>query len=145
MKLLITRIREGVITVKDEVVASTGPGAALFTGIAKTDKESKFLELARKAVHLRIFEDDQGKMNRSLLDTKFEILCVPNFTLCARAESGRRPSFDDAMRPELARQLFDDFAAALASWGIPVSKGIFGEHMEISLTLDGPVNILLES
>ena len=120
-------------------------GLLVLVGFATTDTAAQLPWAADKLVNLRIFEDEQGKMNRSVLDTRGGILLVPNFTLCGSAQQGRRPSFDSAMRPEQAEPMFNDLARLLADRGVPVQTGVFRAHMEVALVNSGPVTIVIDA
>ena len=143
MRVLVSRVSKAEVLVNSEVVASIGKGFAVFAGIEKSDTQDILEEMAQKVTNLRIFEDDYGKMNYSVKDKGYQILCVSNFTLCANTQKGRRPSFENSMAKDLADKYFNDFVALLRSRNLEVKTGSFGEHMDISLTMDGPVNIVL--
>jgi D-tyrosyl-tRNA(Tyr) deacylase len=144
MKILINRINKGKVKVAKEVIASINKGLAVFVGIEAGNTESNLVTAAKKIVNIRIFEDKTGKMSRSVKQTGLPVLCIPNFTLCASTEKGRRPSFEKAMKPEKAKKLFDKFLNLLHNELGNIQSGIFGAHMNIKLELDGPVNITLE-
>jgi D-tyrosyl-tRNA(Tyr) deacylase len=131
--------------VNNEVVAEIGPGLLVLLGVAQGDGESEVRSLADKIVHLRIFEDEAGKMNRSLLECEGEMLVVSQFTLYADARKGRRPSFIEAAPPGEAEPLIRSFEDLVRSYGVRVSSGIFGAHMLVELANDGPVTIWLDS
>jgi D-aminoacyl-tRNA deacylase len=122
-----------------------GPGLCILLGVAASDDEAAAERLAGKAARLRIFEGDDGRFDRSLLDTGGAALVVSNFTLVADTRRGNRPSFDDAARPERAEPLYEGFCAALRGLGVPVETGVFGARMELELANDGPVTIVLEA
>ena len=145
MKVLVARVKKGEVVVAQEVVSFIGKGLTLFAAIEKDDDHLILEEMAEKIVNLRIFEDEDGKMNYSARDKDYQILCIPNFTLCANTEGGRRPSFENSMPYVQANKLFDDFILILKSKGINVEAGVFGAYMDIRLDLNGPVNIMLES
>jgi D-tyrosyl-tRNA(Tyr) deacylase len=145
MKVLVVRIAKGEVYVAEECVASIKKGIAVFVGIDKTDTHSNLAVLAEKIVNLRIFEDEEEKLAYSVKDKGYSTLCIPNFTLCANTAKGRRPSFEDCMPYEEANKLFDDFVMLLKSYGVNVEEGVFGAYMDIRLSVDGPVNIILES
>lgn len=130
--------------VEGALVAQIGPGLCVLLGIARTDDEAEAERLAGKAARLRIFADEADRFSRSLLDTGAEALVVSQFTLVADTARGNRPSFTEAARPERAEDLYGRFCAALAGLGVPVQTGVFGARMEVALTNDGPVTILLE-
>ncbi|NPA06497.1 MAG: D-tyrosyl-tRNA(Tyr) deacylase [Chloroflexi bacterium] len=144
MRVLLQRVAWAQVEVTGEVIARIGPGVLLLVGVTHTDTEAEAAYLARKVAQLRIFEDDAGKMNRSLLDVGGEALVVSQFTLYADTRKGRRPSFVHAARPEHAEPLIQRFAALLAQHGVPVQMGRFGAHMVVSLANDGPVTLWLE-
>jgi len=127
------------------VIAKIGPGLVILLGIAPGDGEDQARTLAEKAANLRIFEDEQGKMNRSLLDTGGEAMVVSQFTLYADTRKGRRPSFTDAALPETARPLVKRFTALLGELGVRTQTGEFGAHMLVEIANDGPVTIVLEA
>ena len=133
------------MTVAGETVGETGPGLCLFLGVAVGDSPASADNLAAKAAELRIFEDESGKLNRSVKDIGGEILVVSEFTLYGDAAKGRRPSFSRAAPPEEARRLYDYFVERLAACGLRVATGAFQTHMEVSLVNDGPVTLMLES
>jgi D-aminoacyl-tRNA deacylase len=122
-----------------------GPGLCILLGVAASDDEAAAERLAGKAARLRIFEGDDGRFDRSLLDTGGAALVVSNFTLVADTRRGNRPSFDAAARPERAEPLYEGFCAALRGLGVPVETGVFGARMEVELANDGPVTIVLEA
>lgn len=145
MKVVVQRVSAGRVSVEKRTVAEIGPGLVLLVGVAPGDQEEKARLLAEKIANLRIFEDDQGKMNLSILDTGGAAIVVSQFTLYADTRKGRRPSFTDAALPDLARPLVDRFAALLAGYGVPTQTGEFGAHMLVEIDNDGPVTILLEA
>lgn len=130
---------------RGETVASGGPGLLILVGIGEGDKESEPARLAEKVYRLRIFEDDNGKMNRSLDEVGGDVVVVPQFTLYGDTSRGRRPSWIHAAQPEIASAKVEEFAAALRSLGANVAMGAFQEHMEVELTNDGPVTLVLEA
>ncbi len=121
-----------------------GPGLLILVGVGKDDRPEEAIWLAEKLAHLRIFEDDHGRMNRSVLDAGGEVLVVPEFTLYGDAGEGRRPSWDAAAPPEVARERVEALARAVEAHGVVVRRGAFQEHMEVELVNDGPVTILLD-
>jgi len=131
--------------VKDQVVGQAGPGLTVLLGIKRGDQISDAEYIMDKIINLRIFEDEEGKMNRSLLECGGEILLVSQFTLYGDARKGRRPSFTDAELPERAESLFAYCCQLIRDKGIRVATGIFGEHMVVSMENDGPCTILLDS
>jgi D-tyrosyl-tRNA(Tyr) deacylase len=144
MKAVIQRVSEGSVTVDNRQVARIGKGLVILLGISPEDTRTNAEALADKLVHLRIFEDSEEKMNRSLLDVEGEAIVVSQFTLYADTRKGRRPSFTGAARPEIAEPLVDAFVEMLKARGVPTETGIFGAHMEVALVNDGPVTIILE-
>lgn len=128
-----------------QVVASGGPGLLILVGIGVDDAQDEPLKMAQKVYHLRIFEDDEGKMNRSLADVDGEAVVVSQFTLYGDTSRGRRPSWIKAAPPEVADARIEQFAAALASLGVPVQTGVFRAHMAVELVNDGPVTLILEA
>jgi len=144
MKALIQRVKEAQVRVDGEVIGSIGQGLLVLLGVAPDDDEQIGAYLADRCVGLRIFEDENGKMNRSLTDVNGEMLVISQFTLFADTTQGRRPYFGNAAPPELAERLYECFkrdAAAL----VPVGCGSFGADMQVSLCNDGPVTIMLEA
>ena len=132
------------VRVGETVVASGGPGLLVLVGVGVDDRPDEPMRLAEKVYRLRIFEDDDGKMNRSLADVGGEVVVVPQFTLYGDTSRGRRPSWIKAAPPEVAEARVESFAAALASLGAKVHTGAFREHMEVELVNDGPVTLVLE-
>jgi D-tyrosyl-tRNA(Tyr) deacylase len=144
MRMLLQRVREARVRVKGELVGEIGRGLLLFLAIGKEDNEQKVTEGIRKVINLRIFENEQGKFDRSLLQVGGEVLVVSQFTLYGDCSKGRRPSFERAASPQRAKDLYDLFVARLGETGIRCSSGIFGERMEVELINDGPVTLWLE-
>ena len=144
MKAVLQRVSYGKVSVEGETVASIGHGLLILLGVGPDETLSKAEELAEKCARLRIFEDDQGKMNLSLLDVGGEALVVSQFTLFADTSRGRRPSFINAGKPEIAEPLVNSFVHSLKKLGIAAQEGVFGAHMMVELCNDGPVTILLE-
>lgn len=145
MRLLVQRIRESAVTVAGAEIARTGAGLCVFLGIAKGDTKEAADYLADKAVTLRIFEDDAGRFNRSILESHGEILVVSEFTLYGNCAKGRRPSFSDAAPPEEAEKLYRYFIEKLRQTGLKVAAGQFQAKMEVSIANDGPVTFILDS
>ncbi len=145
MKALLQRVSQASVTVDGQIVGQIGQGLLVLLGVGQGDSEQEVKVLADKIVQLRIFGDEEGKMNRSLLDIHGEILVVSQFTLYADMRRGRRPSFTNAAPPSLAIPLYERFKEALASYGLPVASGIFGAMMSIELRNEGPVTIMLDS
>lgn len=144
MKALLQRVRWANVRIDGSVVAEIGPGLLVFLGVSGTDNEVSALSLARKVSDLRIFEDAEGKMNLSLKGTGGHALVVPQFTLLADCSRGHRPGFSSAAPPSLAEPLFRSFIAHIAALGVPVTAGVFGAHMAVSLENDGPVTVMVE-
>ncbi|HET7478959.1 MAG TPA: D-aminoacyl-tRNA deacylase [Rubrobacteraceae bacterium] len=145
MRIVLQRVRSASVTVEDEEVSSIGPGLLLLVGVAEGDGEAHADWLAEKVAGLRIFNDEDGKMNLSALDTGGEVLAVSQFTLLADTRKGKRPSFIKAAAPEKAEPLFDYFCERLRAAGVePVKTGRFGAMMDVALVNDGPVTIILE-
>ena len=146
MRVLIQRVREASVTVAGEKVANIGPGLLVLAGVAADDSDEDRDWIARKTIALRIFADDAGIMNRSVLDAGGEVLAVSQFTLFASTRKGNRPSWSGAAPPEIAAPMFDAFVAALeCALGRPVPTGIFGADMQVALVNDGPVTIWIDS
>jgi D-tyrosyl-tRNA(Tyr) deacylase len=145
MRALIQRVRSSQVTVENKLVASIGYGLIILLGVGNRDTEEQAQALVEKITHLRIFEDEHGKFNLSLLDINGEAIVVSQFTLYADTRKGRRPSFTDAARPEVASPLVDIFADYLRAQGVRTQTGIFGAHMMVEILNDGPVSIWLEN
>ena len=144
MRTVIQRVKEASVSVEGKQIARIGKGLLILLGVGREDQEDSIAPLSQKVTNLRIFEDEQGKMNLSLRDIKGEILLVPQFTLYADTTRGRRPSFEKAALPDKANNFFQQFVKTLQNQGIRVETGAFGEHMQVSLVNDGPVTIILE-
>jgi D-tyrosyl-tRNA(Tyr) deacylase len=144
MKVLIQRVVRGSVTVDGGRVAEIGPGLVVLVGVGRGDGEAQADRLADKVAHLRIFEDQAGKMNLSILETGGSALVVSQFTLYADAQKGRRPAFDGAALPGEAEPLVARFAARLQACGVPTQTGQFRANMLVEILNDGPVTILLE-
>ena len=145
MRAVVQRVTKGRVEVDGGVVGEIGAGLLVFLGVSKTDSAKDADFLADKIVNLRIFSDDAGKMNRSLIDTGGELLVVSQFTLYGDCSKGRRPGFDAAAPAETARALYEHFVAAARSTAVRVQTGVFQAHMAVSLVNDGPVTLLVES
>lgn len=144
MRAILQRVKHGRVSVEGRALAEIGPGVVILLGIGPGDGEQQALSLAEKIANLRIFEDEQGKMNHSLLDKKGKAIVVSQFTLYADTRKGRRPSFTGAAPPHVARPLVERFAELLAAQGVPTQTGEFGAHMLVEIANDGPVTIWLE-
>lgn len=145
MRAVVQRVRSAAVQVGEREVARIGRGVCVLVGVGEGDGPAEATELASKVAQLRIFPDEAGQMNRSLLDIQGEALVVSQFTLYADCRRGRRPSFSHAARPEVAQPLVEAFAEALARSGVPVQQGQFGALMLVEIHNDGPVTILLDS
>ncbi len=145
MRAVIQRVREAKVEVDGKVVGQVGPGLLVYLGVGKGDTEADVQFMAEKLANLRIFSDDAGKMNRSVIDIGGGVLLVSNFTLHGDCRKGRRPGFDGAADPALADGLYEKVAQVIAQQGVPVAKGVFGAHMHVTSVNDGPVTFLLDS
>jgi len=145
MRVVVQRVSTASVTIDGQITGQIDQGYMLLVGFKDGDQKAVIDRMAEKIVHLRIFEDDQGKMNRSLLDVKGDILSISQFTLYANARKGRRPSFVEAARPEISSPLYDVFNEVLRGYDVKVETGIFGADMKVSLINDGPVTIVLDS
>lgn len=146
MRVVVQRVTHAAVDVEGRRIGQIGPGLLALVGIAPGDGERELRWMAEKVVHLRVFEDAEGRMNRSLLDVAGEVLAVSQFTLYGDARKGRRPSFVDAAPPDVARPRYDRFCELLGEAGVRhVARGAFGEHMQVSLLNDGPVTLLLDT
>jgi D-aminoacyl-tRNA deacylase len=145
LRVLLQRVHRASVTVRDELVSAIGPGLLLFVGVGADDGFGEYDRLADKVFHLRVFEDEHGKMNRSLSDVGGEILVVPQFTLYADVRKGRRPSWDGAAPLGIAEDRVEAFARALEALGATVRRGAFREHMQVELVNDGPVTLWIDS
>jgi len=144
MRAVLQRVTKGSVTVDNEVVAQIGLGYVILLGVGPDDTPAIARELAEKTAYLRVFEDEAGKMNLSLLDVGGAAIVVSQFTLYADTSRGRRPSFINAAKPELAEPLVEVFTARLREMGVATQQGVFGAHMVVDIRNDGPVTILLE-
>ena len=144
MRAVVQRVSEAGVTVEGRPAGAISKGLLVLVGVGRDDTEETARALAAKIARLRIFQDAQGKMNLSVQDVGGGVLAVSQFTLLADTRKGNRPSFTDAAPPEAANRLYEVFCAALADLGLPVARGIFGAHMDVRLTNDGPVTIVIE-
>lgn len=144
MRALLQRVSKASVRVEDKVISQIGKGLVVLLGIGHGDAEEQVVFLAEKIANLRIFEDEQGKTNLSLLDVKGEVIVVSQFTLYADTRKGRRPSFIDAALPDIAEPLVNRFVELLRGHGVPTQTGQFGAHMLVEIHNDGPVTIWLE-
>lgn len=144
MRIILQRVSHAQVSVEQRVIAKIGPGLMLLVGIGPDDGEDQARYLAEKVANLRIFEDQAGKINQSLLDVSGEAIVVSQFTLYADTRKGRRPSFTGAASPQIAQPLVERFADLLREKGVPTQSGEFGAHMLLEIANDGPVTIYLE-
>lgn len=145
MRAVVQRVSEASVRVDGQVKGTIGAGLMVLIGVEVGDTAADLDYIAKKVPNLRIFEDDAGKMNRSLLDTEGDILAVSQFTLLGDARGGRRPGFTAAARPEVADPMYEALVANWRTMGIRVETGVFGADMKVSLINDGPVTLLLDS
>jgi D-aminoacyl-tRNA deacylase len=145
MRAVVQRVRQASVTVESEVVSACGRGVVVLLGIAAGDGEDDSRRLAGKIARLRIFENEDGRFDRSLLDVEGEALVVSQFTLIADTHKGNRPSFTAAAAPAEAEPLYEAFCSALAGEGVPVARGVFGARMQVALVNDGPVTIVVDA
>lgn len=145
MRAVLQRVKKAKVTVGEEVVSSIGPGLVVLLGVAADDGVKDAIYLAEKTVNLRIFEDEEGKLNRSLLEVGGEVLVVSQFTLLGDCRKGRRPSFVDAAPPEIAEPLYQSYVEAVKKTGVKVTTGIFRTEMLVEIHNHGPVTLILES
>jgi len=145
MRLVVQRVRQASVTVDGTRVSEIGQGLLVLAGVSHSDTPFDARHLAKKTAQLRIFEDAEGKMNRSVQEVGGGVLAVSQFTLYGDCTKGNRPSFIDAARPEQGEALFNEYVAALTELGFPEQTGVFGADMQVELLNDGPVTILLES
>lgn len=144
MRALIQRVSKASVTVDGRVVGRIGPGFVVLLGVTHTDGRAEAEWVAAKIAGLRVFDDEAGKMNRSLADVDGQLLVISQFTLYGDARKGRRPSFTGAAAPEIAEPLVDAFVEMLRDAGFTVATGVFGAHMDVEIHNDGPVTILVE-
>jgi len=145
MLALVQRVRSAAVHVEGQLIGAIEQGLLVFLGVTRTDDQQDLDYLVGKVARLRIFSDEAGKMNRSIVDVGGSILVVSQFTLCGDTRRGNRPGFDQAARPELANSLYEQFCAELRSQGIPVATGQFAADMQVSLINDGPVTLMIDS
>ena len=144
MRALLQRVSKASVIVENKVISQIGKGLVVLLGIGHGDGEAQVIFLAEKVANLRIFEDEQGKTNLSVLDVRGEAVVVSQFTLYADSRKGRRPSFIDAALPDVAEPLINRFVEQLRAHGVPTQTGQFGAHMSVEIHNDGPVTIWLE-
>jgi D-aminoacyl-tRNA deacylase len=145
VRALVQRVRAARVRVAGEAVGEIGPGLCVLLGVAGSDGEEEAVKLARRVALLRIFENEEGRFDRSLTDIGGRALVVSQFTLVADASKGNRPSFSAAARPESAEPLYERFCSALREYGIEVATGVFGARMLVEIENEGPVTVLLET
>jgi D-tyrosyl-tRNA(Tyr) deacylase len=145
MRVVIQRVEQARVVVDGRATGEIGAGLAVLVGVGRNDVAATAVSMAEKIANLRIFNDEHGKMNKSLLDTKGAMLAVSQFTVYGDARGQRRPSFVQAAPPELGKALYEEFIVAVKALGVHVETGVFQAHMSVELTNDGPVTILLDS
>lgn len=145
MRIVIQRVSRASVRVEGEIVGQTGPGLMVLVGVGREDTPADALYLADKTANLRIFPDEEGNMNLSLLDVKGSALVVSQFTLYGDCRKGRRPSWNLAAEPEQGQELYKEYSRLLAQQGIPVETGVFGAMMAVEIHNDGPVTLFLDS
>lgn len=145
MRVVIQRVSKASVSIDGNVVGKIGPGLLLLVGFTHGDSSADIDYLVRKIVNMRIFEDENGKMNISLLQKGYQILSVSQFTLYADTSGGNRPGFSNAAEPEIATRLYDEFNQKLRNQGVVVETGVFGAEMEVELVNGGPVTIIIDS
>jgi D-tyrosyl-tRNA(Tyr) deacylase len=145
MRAVIQRVARASVAVHGETVGAIDHGLLVLLGVGQMDTPEDAIQLARKTVHLRIFDDTDGKLNRSVLETRGQMMVISQFTLYADCRKGRRPSFVEAARPELARPLYEAFVVEARRQGVPVEIGAFQTLMDVALVNCGPVTIILDS
>ncbi|MCM8832100.1 MAG: D-aminoacyl-tRNA deacylase [Candidatus Omnitrophica bacterium] len=144
MRVVLIRVKEAEVYINQKIFSKIGEGLVIFVGFKRTDTDVCLANMAEKILNLRVFENEDKKLDYSVKDKNYSVLCIPNFTLYANTQKGRRPSFEDIMPKEDASKFFKNFVLLLKSKKIEVFEGVFGEHMEIKMIADGPVNIILE-
>jgi len=145
MRALIQRVSRCAVRVEGREVSSIGPGLLVLLGVSARDTREDVDYIVRKTINLRIFDDQEGKLNLSLAEKGGEVMVVSQFTLYGDARKGRRPSYVEAAPPEVAERVYEEACEAFAAAGFPPAKGVFGAHMEVELVNDGPVTLLIES
>ena len=144
MKVLIQRVKRASVTIDDKLYSKIDKGILALVGIEKDDTIEQVQKMAKKLSGLRIFPDENDKMNRSILDIHGEMLIVSQFTLCGDCKKGTRPSFDKSAAPDIANKLYEDFVKEIQNYGIKTETGVFGAMMDVELINDGPVTFMLE-
>ncbi len=145
MKVLIQRVKQASVTINDTLYSSIDKGILTFVGIEKGDTIENLKKSVQKIVKLRIFADENDKMNKSLIDINGEMLIVSQFTLCGNCKKGTRPSFDNSAPPQLANELYEKFVEEVSNLGIKTQTGKFGAMMQVELINDGPVTFMIET
>lgn len=145
MRVVVQRSKQASVTVADEIVGEIDHGLVVLVGVTHDDTEADAAYLAEKVINLRIFEDETGKMNNSLLDVGGQLLSISQFTLYGDCRKGRRPNFMQAAKPQLAEQLYEKFNELVCEKGVKVATGQFGEMMDVQLINDGPVTLIIDS
>lgn len=145
MRALIQRVSYGSVTVDDKKIGEISQGLVVLLGVGKTDSIKNIHHIVDKCLNLRIFSDNEGKMNLSLLDIKGEVLVVSQFTLYGDTKKGRRPSFTESGHPDIAKELYETFIIELKKSGLKIEKGIFGADMQVQIHNDGPVTFMIEN
>ena len=145
MRAVVQRVSRARVVVEGRTTGEIGAGLVVLVAVGREDEAATATAMAEKVVNLRIFNDEQGKMNRSLMDTGGSVLAISQFTLYGDARGQRRPSFINAAPPDKGKELYEEFVRALKALGVRVETGVFQAHMEVELTNDGPVTILLDS
>lgn len=145
MRAVVQRVSRASVTVEGQVVGAIGPGYLVLLGVSADDRPEEADYVAEKVAHLRVFEDEAGKMNRSILEAGGAVLAVSQFTLYGDVRRGRRPGFDRAARPEAALPLYERFVTVLRGYGLTVETGRFQAQMQVELVNDGPITILIDS
>lgn len=144
MKVLIQRVKEASVSIDGKLYSSIKQGILALIGIEKGDTTEEIQKMAKKLVNLRIFSDENDKMNKSILDIKGEMLIVSQFTLCGNCKKGTRPSFDNSAPPDVAKKLYETFINEVKNYGINTQTGVFGAMMDVALINDGPVTFMLD-
>ncbi len=145
MRAVVQRVSRGSVTVEDKIVGEIGPGMAVLLGVGREDTPEDARYLAGKIANLRIYQDEHGKLNLSLLDTGGAALIVSQFTLYGDCRQGRRPGFSDAAPAETGKEMYEIFVAGMRNMGVEVATGVFQAHMQVEIINDGPVTMLLDS
>ena len=145
MIAVIQRVSSSSVKVEGEIVGQIGKGLNILLGVKKGDTSEDMLKLVNKIVNLRIFQDENDKMNLSLLDVKGEVLIISQFTLAGNIKKGRRPSFDDSEKPDIANKLYEEFVQEVSTQGVKTQTGEFGAMMDVQINNDGPVTFIIDS